>query len=594
MSVIKKIKVGETTYDIAMDLVSNIQTPSTTEAPSTEGVTTYVTAEIAKIPSPMVFKGTLGTGGTITSLPTAAKNLTGHTYKVITAGTYASQTAKVGDLFICDSTPAWVWVPSGDEPDGTVTNIATGTGLTGGPITTSGTISVDLNGGDVGAAADIHQFVQSVSLDSSGNLTGIVTPFVTTITNSVTAPTAGAVKAYVDANGVEFITDNRSASGAALTGVTTRTSLYDGMQICYALDYAAGTNATLNLTLPNGNTTGAVPIYIRGTTRLGTHYPAGSNLQMVYMTHYKVAGVDQGAAWLCVGYYDTNYYAACWCGTAASTRAKVGTCYTFALKANSYLFVNMRYANSYKSGSFTFNVNSTGAKTVYINGTVSSSSNYTLPAGGYIAYYDGSYWHFRTDGKLPGPGAVHTYDTTISSSSANTNAPGTLAVYEYVQDNKLTKENSITSSATHNTVPSSLAVKNYVDANAGGTSIDVEIGTDQGGMLNLDSYTPTSGKISYLCMIPSSDYIISGATTGYGFWICYGDSWTECSSVKWCKNGTWITCYNSDYYSGGENPVGIYRAGNAIWVKVDYTNTSNRPVAYLLTLPEPYGGSTAY
>lgn len=191
--------------------------------------------------------------------------------------------------------------------------------------------------------------------------------------------------------------------------------------------------------------------------------------------------------------------------------------------------------------------------------------------------------------KIPSP----TYDTTISSSSTNTNAPGSLAVYQYVQDNKLTKENSITSSATHNTVPSSLAVKNYVDANAGGVGIDVEIGTDMTGMLNLDNYTPTSGKVSYLCMIPASDYIISGATAGYGFWICYGAA-TDFSSVKWCKNGTWVTCYSSDYYSSGENPVGIYRAGNAIWVKVDYTNTSSNPVAYLLTLPEPYGGSTAY
>lgn len=192
--------------------------------------------------------------------------------------------------------------------------------------------------------------------------------------------------------------------------------------------------------------------------------------------------------------------------------------------------------------------------------------------------------------KIPSP----TYDTTISSSSANTNAPGTLAVYQYVQDNKLTKENSITSSATHNTVPSSLAVKNYVDANAGGVGIDVEIGTDQGGMLNLDNYTPTSGKVSYVCMIPASDYMISGATSDYGFWICYGDSWTDCSAVKWCKNGTWVTCYNSDYYTSGENPVGIYRAGNAILVKMDYTNTSNRPIAYLLTLPEPYGQNISY
>ena len=38
---------------------------------------------------------------------------------------------------------AWVVIPSGDEPSGTVTSVATGTGLSGGPITTSGTISIN-------------------------------------------------------------------------------------------------------------------------------------------------------------------------------------------------------------------------------------------------------------------------------------------------------------------------------------------------------------------------------------------------------------------------------------------------------------------
>lgn len=60
---------------------------------------------IAALPSPMVFKGTLGTGGTITSLPTASTSTVGHTYKVITAGTYASIAAKVGDIFICSDAP---------------------------------------------------------------------------------------------------------------------------------------------------------------------------------------------------------------------------------------------------------------------------------------------------------------------------------------------------------------------------------------------------------------------------------------------------------------------------------------------------------
>lgn len=95
---------------------------------------------IDNLPDPMVFKGSLGTNGTITSLPTAAKGNTGFTYKVITAGTYASQVADVGDTFISDGS-AWVLIPSGDEPNGTVTSIATSGAITGGTITTSGTIS---------------------------------------------------------------------------------------------------------------------------------------------------------------------------------------------------------------------------------------------------------------------------------------------------------------------------------------------------------------------------------------------------------------------------------------------------------------------
>lgn len=52
------------------------------------GVTDLATY-LANLPEPMVFKGSLGTGGTITSLPTASADTVGHTYKVITDGTYA-------------------------------------------------------------------------------------------------------------------------------------------------------------------------------------------------------------------------------------------------------------------------------------------------------------------------------------------------------------------------------------------------------------------------------------------------------------------------------------------------------------------------
>jgi hypothetical protein len=46
----------------------------------------------------MVFKGTLGTGGTVTSLPTT--HSAGWTYKVVTAGTFAGKVCEVGDMVI--------------------------------------------------------------------------------------------------------------------------------------------------------------------------------------------------------------------------------------------------------------------------------------------------------------------------------------------------------------------------------------------------------------------------------------------------------------------------------------------------------------
>ena len=74
----------------------------------------YVDDAINNLPSPMVYKGTLGTNGTITSLPNVSTANTGFTYKVITAGTYASKAADVGDMFISNGS-TWELVPSGDD-----------------------------------------------------------------------------------------------------------------------------------------------------------------------------------------------------------------------------------------------------------------------------------------------------------------------------------------------------------------------------------------------------------------------------------------------------------------------------------------------
>ena len=74
----------------------------------------------------MVFKGTVGTGGTVTQLP--ATHSVGWTYRVITAGSYAGQNCEVGDLVICitDGTSAnnAHWTVAQTNVDGAVTHDA--------------------------------------------------------------------------------------------------------------------------------------------------------------------------------------------------------------------------------------------------------------------------------------------------------------------------------------------------------------------------------------------------------------------------------------------------------------------------------------
>lgn len=96
---------------------------------------------------------------------------------------------------------------------------------------------------------------------------------------------------------------------------------------------------------------------------------------------------------------NSNTISSAYCETAAGTAAKTASCTNYTATPYTYLHVLIRYANT-SAGALTLNVNGQGAKPIYINGAVSSSSNYTLPAGTYIAFYDGTNYWLRTDGKL--------------------------------------------------------------------------------------------------------------------------------------------------------------------------------------------------
>ena len=131
-----------------------------------------------ELPEPMIFKGSVGTGGTVTSLPTATTDNEGWTYKVITA--LSSPAAKVGDTVISNGS-SWVVIPSGDEPSGTVTSVGISNGgglsVSGSPITSSGTITISHadTSSQASSSNSGRTYIQSLTLDTYGHVTGIST-----------------------------------------------------------------------------------------------------------------------------------------------------------------------------------------------------------------------------------------------------------------------------------------------------------------------------------------------------------------------------------------------------------------------------------
>lgn len=114
----------------------------------------------------MVYKGTFGTGGKVTTLPTDA--LQGHTYKVVSAidDFVDGVDLKVGDLLIASkdnpsSNADWDYVPSGGQDHNNLTIWNNGTSITlkddentvkGSVAITSGNTSIEVTGDDNGIA----------------------------------------------------------------------------------------------------------------------------------------------------------------------------------------------------------------------------------------------------------------------------------------------------------------------------------------------------------------------------------------------------------------------------------------------------------
>ena len=105
------------------------------------------------------------------------------------------------------------------------------------------------------------------------------------------------------ANYCPIIQDTRSSAVAAITGVAPFASLQDGQRIVLRLAYNSAASTTLNLTLSDNTTTGAIDVYhstyANGSVQVGAYnFRAGAIVELVYL--------QASNKWQTVGFTDTN------------------------------------------------------------------------------------------------------------------------------------------------------------------------------------------------------------------------------------------------------------------------------------------------
>jgi len=189
----------------------------------------------------------------------------------------------------------------GGNGSGTVTNVATGTGLTGGPITTTGTISLAntaVTAGTYGNATSVSQ----VTINAQGQVTNAVNVAIAISNSSVTGlgtmATQNANAVVITGgtvNAVTFATVTISSGNATLatSNVTTENVTYANVATAirtqaltgYLYGNANTGNVSAATTIPNAGlanstfTLGNATVTLGGTTtNVGNLTLAGANI----------------------------------------------------------------------------------------------------------------------------------------------------------------------------------------------------------------------------------------------------------------------------------------------------------------------------
>ena len=255
--------------------------------------------------------------------------------------------------------------------------------------------------------------IYSTSVDSNGYLDATFPHNITATTFNGTATNAYSINGY--------LTCTTAAGTAAKTVDLAGFTLVKGAKLIVYLQNANTAQSALTL---NVNSTGAKTIRWNGTVTSSSTYAMTATYYNCYYdgTYWNMDSSYEARSARVSGTADLATQAdytrqGALCNTAAGTQAKVANMRGYVLAVGSFP-ITFPYANTY-DGKITLNVNSKGAKDVYINGLISSSSNKTLPAGTYMCFYDGTNYYIDTTYAIPNARTAYKIRTSAPSSPAD-------------------------------------------------------------------------------------------------------------------------------------------------------------------------------
>lgn len=454
----------------------NADPSSALGAATKQYVDSQITSKIAASDA-MVFKGTLGTGGTVTAVPTTGV-VKGDTYKIITAGTYAGSSCKIGDLIIAlnsgsieATTTNWAYVPSGNENETTIkystttqnlttsaktgaitlaegatkqvdTSVSSGSTSTNLPTTAAVASYVDGQIGNVNTSLSSHTGNTTVHITAdertkwnsaepnqnafSNVVVGSTTVAADSKTDTLTLVAGSNVTITPDATNDKITIASTNTTYSAGTGLTL-----SGTQFKHSNSVTAGTaKGDDSKTLGFGGTF-TVPTVTYDAQ--GHITGSGTTTMTMPATPTTVSGNAGSATKLkdtrsidgmnFNGTANIHHFATC--STEAATAAKIVTLSGFSLATGARITVKFTVTNT--ASSPTLNVNSTGAKSIMYRGSA-ISAGYLAANRVYEFIYDGTNWELigdinvdtNTDTKVTNTLATTTKAYVTGTTSATT------------------------------------------------------------------------------------------------------------------------------------------------------------------------------